>query len=70
MAIKKYIKVRINAVLEAVVYSDEEGFEDSVQDKLDEGDFEIYEHAVDDWTFIEDWDVADIRNGERKDETL
>ena len=63
---KKYMKVKINAVLELVVYSDGEGFDDAVQDKIDEGDFEVHHYGVDDWDFLEDWDAEDIK----KDETV
>ena len=59
---KKYMKVKINAVLELVVYSDGEGFEDAVRDKIDEGDFEVHHHAVDDWKFLEDWEDQDLKD--------
>ena len=60
---KKYMKVKINAVLELVVYSDGEGFEDAVQNKLDEGDFEVHHYGVDDWVFLEDRNKEDLEKG-------
>ena len=60
---KKYMKVKINAVLELVVYSDGEGFDDAVQDKIDEGDFEIRDTSIDDWDFLESWDKKDLEKG-------
>ena len=59
---KKYMKVKINAVLELVVYSDGEGFEDAVRDKIDEGDFEVKRYFVDDWDFLEDWEDQDLKD--------
>ena len=59
---KKYMKVRVDAVLELVVYSDGEGFEDAVQDKIDEGDFEVKRYSVDDWDFLEDWEDQDLKD--------
>ena len=60
---KKYMKVKINAVLELVVHSDGEGFEDAVQNKIDEGDFEIRDTSIDDWDFLENWDKKDLEKG-------
>ena len=60
---KKYMKVKINAVLELVVCSDGEGFEDAVQNKIDEGDFKIRDTSIDDWDFLESWDKKDLEKG-------
>ena len=59
---KKYMKVKINAVLELVVYSDSEGFEDAVENNIDEGDFEVKRYFVDDWDFLEDWEDQDLKD--------
>ena len=59
---KKYMKVKINAVLELVVYSDGEGFEDAVENNIDEGDFEVKRYFVDDWDFLEDWEDQDLKD--------
>ena len=59
---KKYIKVKVNADIEMVVFCESGDFEDAVSNKLDEGDFEIYAHTVSDWDVLEDWDEVDLRH--------
>ena len=43
-----------------VVYADGDDFEDAVAAKIDEGDYEVLGHNIDDWDFLEDWDRADL----------
>ena len=59
---KKYIKVKVNADLEMVVFCETEDFEDAVSNKIDEGDFEVYGYTVSDWDLLEDWNEVDLKH--------